>query len=155
MRHFIIIGAFCLCFAGATNAQQSFHWESTNGPGTTAPGILEVNSNGDILAGAGNILMRSTDGGVSWNSLHIPRYLGNINSSVTLRGGQIVMLCSQPAIVRTNADGSSLTTLPLKNAGRLTSDRMGDIFAFLNSSMIARSKDAGNTWDTIIGPTGR
>jgi photosystem II stability/assembly factor-like uncharacterized protein len=154
LRHFIIITAICLCFAGAANAQQRFQWQSTGGPATTAPSILEVNSNGDIIAGYGNILMRSTDGGVSWSRLPIPRYLGNINSSVTLPGGKIIMLCSQPAIVRMNADGSSLTTLPLTNATRLISDRMGDLFAFLNSTMIAKSKDAGDTWDTIVGPTG-
>jgi photosystem II stability/assembly factor-like uncharacterized protein len=98
--------------------------------------------------------MRSTDGGVSWMRLPIPLYLGNVNSSVTLPGGKIVMLCSQPAIVRMNSDGSSLKALPLSNAERLTSDRMGDLFAFLNTSMIARSKDAGDTWDTINGPSG-
>lgn len=98
--------------------------------------------------------MRSTDGGVSWTRLPIPRYLGNVTSSVTLPGGKIVALCSHPAIIRMDSDGTSLTTLPLQNTAWITSDRMGDLFAYLNSTMIARSKDVGDTWDTIIGPSG-
>src|ERR1700733_10344219 len=154
MNRLLLIIAFCLCFAGAAKAQQPFQWQSTGCPATTAPSILEVNSNGGIIAGNGNILMRSTDGGIGRSRLPIPQYLGNINSSVILPAGKIIALFSQPAIVRMNADGSGITTLPLKNAQRLISDRNGDLFAFFSSTMIARSKDAGDTWDTIVCPTG-
>jgi photosystem II stability/assembly factor-like uncharacterized protein len=154
MNRLLLIIAFCLCLVSAVNAQQRFHWMTTGGPGANPPTVLTVNTNGDIIAGSRNILMRSTDDGVNWTRLPIPLYLDYINSAVALPGGNIVALFNNFTIVRMNADGSSLTTLPTTNADWIESDRSGNLFAMQSSTMIARSKDAGDTWDTIIGPSG-
>ncbi len=155
MNRFIFGIVFCFCFLSITRAQQPFGWESTNGPSTDAPTVLEVNTNGDILAGRGNILMRSTDEGESWMRLPFPRTLGGIDPLVTLPGAKIVILLDNGTLVRMNADGSSMTTLSsISGVGWLASDRMGDLFAYLDPSMVAKSEDAGDKWDTIFGPSG-
>ncbi|HEX5317064.1 MAG TPA: hypothetical protein VFX22_10480 [Candidatus Kapabacteria bacterium] len=160
MYRFIL--TFCILFACTASAQQRFHWELTNGPGTDPPSILEVNTNGDIIAGSDSVILRSTDHGMHW--LAFPNSgLGNPIAAVTLPGGRILILNSfnVDPLIRYAADGSGRTSLPLSNAQTLVADRSGNIYAILGGqrflsnsgdSLIVRSSDAGDTWDSIKGP---
>jgi photosystem II stability/assembly factor-like uncharacterized protein len=156
------IFTFCIFFASTASAQQRFHWELTNGPGTDPPRILEVNTNGDIIAGSDNVVLRSTDHGMHWQAFPNSGF-GNLEAAVTLPGGRILILNSYNVdpLVRCEADGSGVTFLSLFNAQTLTGDRSGNVYAILGGplflsnsgdSLIVRSSDAGDTWDSIKGP---
>ena len=159
MRNIVFIALLLIC--SPTLAQQRFHWELTGGPGSDGATVLETNTNGDILVGAGNILVRSTDLGKSWLQIPIPSNSSGLIGAAALTGARIVLLFSDGSLFRVEADGSS--PLQLRSIGTQTvypaqqllcTDRTGALCLIQPPSSVYRSKDQGVTWDTIIVPHG-
>ncbi len=159
MRHIYLILAFLL-WSNLLSAQQRFHWESTNGPGGDAPAVLEVNSNGDLILGENNTILRSTDGGTHWQPLP-PLPMSTLVAAVALPSTRIVVLDDRGKFMRCSADGTSLKALPLKVVGQtiqqlnLVGDRRGNLYYVdysFKQALIARSTDEGDSWDSVAGP---
>ncbi|MFI5202370.1 MAG: WD40/YVTN/BNR-like repeat-containing protein, partial [Candidatus Kapaibacterium sp.] len=153
--------AIWLFFASAASAQQQLHWELTNGPGTDAPRILEVNTNGDIIVGSDSVILRSSDHGMHWHACPNSGS-GYDEATATLPGGRIVVLTVASTLVRFESDGSGRTILTLPSAETLYADRAGNLYSIVgpssfffsngNDSLLARSTNAGDTWQMIPGP---
>ena len=151
-RLLLSIAVLFLCTI--TPVRSQMHWETTNGPSLDKPSVIAVNTNGDILASSGRVLLRSQDGGVTWSRISLPKYLGQIQGITTLPGSKIFLRMDNGVLVRVQADGSQRQTLAYKCSVANIADRAGTLFSEFTGSSIARSTNAGDSWDTVMGPQG-
>jgi photosystem II stability/assembly factor-like uncharacterized protein len=157
-------------FANGSNSYRGGPWRSSDGgqswklmggwPENVPMGTLhfDINHPDRILAGAGNALLLSTDGGQSWLPTGMPT-TGTPLSIATVPGNNNLILVSLGQIILRSEDGGTAwasSQLPTGGQARALwiSETDPQTVLVATDSGLLRSTDGGATWQLADAPQG-
>ncbi|HEX5125127.1 MAG TPA: YCF48-related protein [Rhodocyclaceae bacterium] len=133
-------------------------WELTTGNAWTSRlNALAVNQSGDLIlaAGTGGLMLRSTDRGQSWTSLHpdLARYVGEI---IAVPGTAALVVAGNDGLIARSVDGGhdwsiikSGMPAEISIQSMIYDPHSASLLACGPMATILRSGDAGVTWQVI------
>jgi hypothetical protein len=127
-------------------------WDGGVLPGT-APTLLDLAedpSNGDLYAGSFGEVARSSDGGLTWESLGAADIGSSVNAVLVASDGTILAGGSGQGVLRSTDGGLSFTvTQTGPSTNHIVEAPNGVLLASVFNSGIVKSDDGGATWTTI------
>ena len=145
---------------GATESWTEIYTAATNGPLVIAMALDKKNAQTIYVATSDNQILKSVDGGVSWRNLfHAQSPVVKI--ALDAKDGNLIYLLTQNGEVFSSANGgdkfeslASKITSTIANGsgfGVLKTDPTNGKWVYLaGKTGIIRSRDAGNSWETIL-----
>ncbi|MBS1903748.1 MAG: T9SS type A sorting domain-containing protein [Bacteroidetes bacterium] len=157
MKHILPVFAFLavLLAAQSSNAQL---WQQTNGVGTDGINSIVVNTQGHLFI-CGRGLMRSTDAGLTWETLPSGGTIGNLYRLMIQPSGRLLISHriiggnTADSIYASDDEGITWTGLAV-TGGRIWQGANG-VLLFAGDQGYLRSIDDGKTWTpfTLTGVT--